>query len=350
MQDLDIAALRADCALASKYCGRTFSALTAVLYREKGEEAASRFWVDLSNQQQKRSYLEGLRKLGIRDEEPPAVKAAKYHYLSNEIGGLSMEYIEESPKKVWIRYLPPMWLYAGVAMMTIPGSVRRAQGKAWHPNNGAFMGCPRLGWVTTKIVTEMEACDEGYFIEYDHDLASGEQWRFEPAARTPEFDPSKAPRLDPEVWPEARKLKAKRGYSRDWVKGAVDCLYRMYGQQITYFIVAQTMRGVAIQYMDELKRDTGVGGSDAKAVAAFLYELQRACGQDVQLTENQGGYRIILRSNLPFDLDASEGLRAAMFEFPMMATRLISGRISIARVPNGTTETWEIRDAGRWLW
>ncbi|MGL3210625.1 hypothetical protein [Bradyrhizobium sp. BR 1433] len=285
MQEVDITALRADCNLSGKYWGKTFSALTLVTFREKGEEAAKRLWMLLLEQQQNDSYREGLRKLGIRDDEPPAVKAAKYHYLSNQFAGLKMEYIEESPKKVWIRYLAPLGIYPGVAMMAIPGPLRRATTMGWHPKNGKLMGCPRLGWVVTKIMVEGEPCDEGFFMEYDHDLAPGEEWRFEPATRTPEFDPSKAPWLDPEVWPEARKLKAGRNYARAYVKTAVDGLFQLFGQQTTYFLVSQVMRSMAIQFTRELKQDMGIGGTDAKSVAAFLYGLQCACGQDVQLTE-----------------------------------------------------------------
>lgn len=350
MQEVDIATLRADCELANKFWGRVFSALGAMTFREKGEEATKRLWVSFLGQHQKGFYLKGLEKLGIGDDEPPAVKAAKYHYLTNLIGGLTMEYVEESPKKVWIRYTAPMWTYAGVTMMAMPGSIRRASARGWHPNNGVLMGCSRLGYVSTKFVMENEPCDEGYFIEYDHDVAPGEEWRFEPVTHTPEFDPSRAPRLDPELWPEARCLKARRNWSREYVKSTVDSLFELFGQQTTYFLVSQVMRGMAIQFTHELKQELGIEGSDAKSVAAFLYRLQRACGQDVQLTESQGVHRLVLHSHLPFDIDVSEGLRVASFEFPVMVARLINGRISVTRVPNGVAETWEIRDAGRWLW
>lgn len=188
-------------------------------------------------QQQKGFYLRGLRKLGIRDDEPPA----KYHYLSNQIAGLSMEYIEETPKKVWIRYNPPWG--TGMAMLAIPGSITRALTTAWHARNGALMGCPRLGWVSTKFSPEMEACLEGYFIEYDHDVMPGEEWRFDPVTRTPEFEASKAPRLDPQAWPEERLLKAMRDNARDYCKGTIEALFQIFGQQTTSFLLKQAMRG-----------------------------------------------------------------------------------------------------------
>jgi len=345
----DIAQLRADCALANKFWGRIFSALGAVTYREKGLEAAQKLWVMLLRQHQQGFYHQGLCKLGIRDDEPPAVKAAKYHYLTNQIGGLDMEYVEESPKKVWIRYVAPMWTYAGVTMLAIPGALRREIFTAWHPRNGAMMGNTRLGWVSTKFIMEGEWCDEGYFIEYDHDLAPGEEFRFEPAMHTPEADPAKAPRLDPEAWPEARRLKATRNWSREYVKTTVECLYGLFGQQVTYFLFAQVMRGIAIQFTHELKTDIGVQGRDAKAVAEFLFRLQKACGQDVTMTESDGVYRLASRTFLPFEKEVSDEIRAAMFEFPAMAAHLINGRISLRRVANEVGETWEIRDEGRWL-
>ncbi|MCK1688601.1 hypothetical protein [Bradyrhizobium sp. 145] len=350
MQEVGIETLRADCKLAAKFWGRIYVGLSAMAYREKGEEAIKRFWQLELRHHQSGYYLEGLRKLGIRDEEPPAVKAAKYHYLSNQIGGLSLEYIEESPKKVWIRYTAPMWAFPGVALMAIPGTVRRAAFNAWHPRNGALMGVPRLGWVSTKFIMENEPCDEGYFIEYDRDLRPGEEFRFEPASHTPEFDQSKAPKLDPVAWPEARRLKADRKFSREHVKTAVNALYEMFGQQVTYFLLHQVMRSMAIQYTHEFKQTMGIEGSDAKAIAKFLYKLQRACGQDVNMTYEKGVHRIQLRSHLPFSADVSEQLRAAVFEFPLMVARLLNGRVAVTRVLDGPIETWEVVDAGRWLW
>ncbi|WP_271627566.1 hypothetical protein [Bradyrhizobium sp. CCBAU 11445] len=349
MPEQDIQALRAECDLATKFWGRIWAGFTAIVFREKGEEAAKRFMVLSLGNHQSGHYLEGLRKLGIRDDEPPAVRAAKYHYLSNAMGGLNMEYIEESPKKVWIRYLAPSWAYPGVAMMALPSSIRKGGAEAWHAKNGALMGCPRLGWVSTKSIMDMEPYDEGYFIEYDHDLAPGESYRIEPAVRTPEFDPSKQPRLDPAVWPEARLLKAQRNLMRQYFRTAVEVLFRMYGEQYTYFLVSQVMRGVAIQFTHELKREMGIEATDAKAVAEFHYNLQRASSQEVQLTPSRDMHSVILRSHLPFGPENDE-LRAARFEFTSMATRLISGRVSVVRKLDGEAEIWEFCNAGRWLW
>ena len=44
--------------------------------------------------QQQERFLPGLEKLGLSGL-PPAVAAAQYHYLSNWIGGVSVEYMYE---------------------------------------------------------------------------------------------------------------------------------------------------------------------------------------------------------------------------------------------------------------
>ena len=344
--------LKADCALAAKLWGRTFSALTAITLREKGAESIHRLWFQLLLQHQAGYYREGLRKLGIGDHEPPAVAAAKYHYFTNVLGGLDLEYVEESPRKVWIRYLAPMWTYAGVAMMAMPTGLRRTIFSAWHPRNGLLMGCPRLGYVCTKVIMEGDPYDEGYFIEYDNDLRPDEILRYEIAAHTPECDPAKLPVLDPVQWPEARKLKAKRKYSAGYVRTTVEVLYSMFGAAATHYIVEQTMRCLAVQYTHELRKDLGLKEMQgAPAVAAFFRGLLQACAQDFQCDQTgPSKFRIVLRSFKPFAREADEGLRQAWFTFSEMSARLISGHVAVARCRDGEQEIWEIEDVGRWRW
>ena len=133
---------------------------TAVTYRELGEAALHKLWFDVLCNHQVDRYREGLDKLGIH-EDTPAVAAAKYHYHTNIIGGLDMEYCEESDRKAWIRYKAPMWVYDGVGMLAMPGGLRRTVFSAWHPRNGRLMGCPRLGYVGTKFIMEGRDVDGG---------------------------------------------------------------------------------------------------------------------------------------------------------------------------------------------
>jgi len=59
--------------------------------------------------------LPGLEKLGLR-HLPHAVACAQYHYLSNDVGGVRVEYMYESARKAWVRYVPPRWIYDGATI------------------------------------------------------------------------------------------------------------------------------------------------------------------------------------------------------------------------------------------
>lgn len=344
----DLETLRERSALATAFFSKMFSALTAVAFRAKGEDAVNHLWFEVLTSHQGDRYAEGLRKLGIQDD-PPAVAAAKYHYFTNIIGGLDMEYVEESPKKVWIRYLAPMWMYAGVAMIAMPASVRRTVFSSWHPRNGRYMGCPRLGYVGTKFSMEGDPYDEGYFVEYDHDIDESETMRYEVVRHTPEFDPAAAPVLDPELWPEARILKARPKFSSGYVQATVDSLYRSYGELATHQLVASAARMLAVQLTPDLVARAGVTGQSLADVAAFHERLLTAVRRDVKATESGGGYEIAVSSYRPFD-GYPEGLRAAFFEFHAMATRMLDGHAEITRTADADGETWRLSDAGRWLW
>jgi hypothetical protein len=348
--------LRAESLLAEKFWGRSMAGLTAVTYREKGEPAFLDTWFQTLRSHQSVHYLDGLKKLGIRDDEPAAVKACKYHYFTNQIGGLKMEYIEESPKKCWIRYLAPMWTYSGVAMLAMPLHTRRTMSRAWHPRNGELMGNNRLQYVRTKTIMEGDPYDEGYWIEHDRPLAAEETLLFKTEIRTPEFDPAKAPKLDPELWPEARKYKARPKFAGGYVSRMTTVLLSKFGLDATAYIVGQTMRCLAIQYVHELKDDQGIEGVDVHSVAAIFSGILGACRQDFSVEKvSPTKTRIVLRGYKPFDWEVPEKLRDAYFEFQRMGARVLNGRLKVTRSVEpefGMTEaeTWEFEDTGRWLW
>lgn len=348
--------LRHECDVGNRFLALIWSGLHIVTLREKGDPALHKLWLRLLAAHQGEKYREGLRKLGIGENEPPAVIAAKYHYFTNIMGGLKMDYVEESPKKVWIRYLSPMWTYPGVSMLAVPTNIRRTGFSGWHPHNGKLMGCKRLGWVATKFITEGYPCDEGYFIEYDHDLAPGEEMRYEVVQKTPECDRSKLPTLDPTLWPEERQLKAHRNWSKGYVKTTIEQLQLMYGENITNFIVSEVMRGLAIQYADQFRTELGLTDKSAKSIAMVFDSILKGCTQMHETSRiNDNHYQITLHTFEPFGNDAPEELRMAFFNFFSMATRVLNGRVSITREvssdsENAKKETWKIKDTGTWLW
>jgi hypothetical protein len=335
--------------LAASFLSRTFSGLTAMTYRELGERAVNELWFRVLTSHQGDRYEDGLRKLGI-ENEPAAVAAARYHYFTNIIGGLKMEYVEESSRKVWIRYLAPMWTYAGVALIAMPASVRRTVFGSWHPRNGRYMGNPRLGYVATKFSMDGDPYDEGYFYEYDHDLREDETYRIEVVRHTPRFDPEKAPTLDRKMWPEARILKARPKFSAGYVQATVDSLYQMVGELRTHQIVRSTMRMLAIQMGPQLVEQTGVSTNDVPGVLRFHKTLLAALGRDVSTGCSDGHGYLQLLGYKPFDERYPTELNQAFFEFHSMATRMMSGTIKVEREEQGTGERWTFVETGHWLY
>jgi len=339
------------CDVSTRLWGRMFSGLTAVTFSEKGHQAVHKLWHDVLTSHQDERYHEGLEKLGI-DKDPPAIAAAKYHYYTNLIAGLSMEYAEESPRKAWVRYTAPMWTYDGVAMLAMPSDLRRTILGAWHPRNGEMMGCPGLGWVATKFIMEGEPYDEGYFIEHDHDLAPDQCYRIEHVTSSPPHDPIKAPKLDPDQWPPARLAKARRNFSARYFRSTVEVLLRQVGEMATLGLVNQSMRLLATQYTHELSIKLGREGNSARDIAQFFSNLLTCCSREHTVEDVSSSIqRIQVCSFKPFEDDLAENLKQAFFAFEEMCTRQINGNVKIHRSAKSATEdVWEIEDTGRWLW
>jgi hypothetical protein len=343
------------CAHAVEFWQLLFSSLNLTAYREKGEEGLRRLWQGMLGPQHQAQFLRGLAKLGIDPEGPPAVVAGKYHYLTNLIGGLRMQYIEESPVKVWNRNMGPMWAFPGLAMLAIPTALRREMMAVWHPNDGPLLGSARLGWVITKSITEGHPYDEGYFFEYPHEIGPGERVRYEVARRTPECDEAAQPKLDLALWPQARVLKARERYVGGYVRAAMGSLLDRYGERTAYDMLEQALVGLAIQFTPQLLRSHGVDGNDTETFAAFASSLLGAWQQDheVQVVDRLH-FRILVTGDLvPYAAPAAEGLRAAYFRFFEAAARMVSGRLAVSRQAGSheaPLEVWDIRNTGNWLW
>ncbi len=73
---------------------------------------------------------------------PHAVACAAYHYLSNAVGGVAVEFMPESDTKAWVRLVPPRWIDPGAAICGVPSEVSRAVLRGWYAQNGS----PCRGW------------------------------------------------------------------------------------------------------------------------------------------------------------------------------------------------------------
>jgi hypothetical protein len=249
--------------------------LAAVSRRSIGD--AEDFVFAVFRRQQQALFLPGLKKLGL-DRLPHAVACAQYHYLSNAIGGVSVEWIGETDRKSWVRYPPPRWIWAGTAIAGVPGRVSAAMMRGWHAHNGVSLGNPRLGFVCTGQTVEGDPGLEGYYQEHDRDLAPEERLRFARHEQAPRFDPARAPVLASDSWPEARIKKAKRNYALTYVRTAIPAAIQLWGAEEATALLGLTGKLIGMQ----LYRQTAEA-LPAADFAGFMVALARAQGDDAEM-------------------------------------------------------------------
>lgn len=268
-----------------------FTGLILTTVTRRGTADAAEFMFRIFRRQQQERFLPGLVKLGLSGL-PPAVAAAQYHYLSNWIGGVSVEYMYESDRKAWIRYPPPRWIWRGTAICGIPGEVSRAMLRGWHANNGVSLGNPRMGFVCTKQSVDGQDGLEGYYCEYDHDLDIDQRLVFARHLEGPLFDPAKAPALPVDSWPKARLEKAYRNYAMEYVRTAAPVAVQLFGPVDAGYLLHLTGKLIGMQYFDEVSAGFGLQRGDARVFAEFLGALFAAQDDIVEISTSEGQFEI----------------------------------------------------------
>jgi hypothetical protein len=218
-------------------------------------------------------FLPGLEKLGLRGL-PDAVACAQYHYLSNALGGVKVEWIAESDTKSWVRYLPPRWIWDGVAVCAVPTEVNRAMLWGWHAHNGVTLGNDRLGFVATSLTTDGGVGLVGYYIEEDRPLAPDERLRFSPG----EQPPGPASELPTVSWDDERLAKVERNYAMDYVRSILPELCAVVGVADAAAVGHLAGRQIGMQYHDDVVASLGM--ADAPLVDV-LVRLATAMGEDI---------------------------------------------------------------------
>jgi hypothetical protein len=272
-----------------------FTGLILSVVTRRGAADAAEFVFRVFRRQQQERFLPGLEKLGI-DHLPPAVAAAQYHYLSNWIGGVHVEYMYESDRKAWIRYPPPRWIWRGTAICGVPSEVSRAMLRGWHANNGAALGNLRLGFVCTKQSVDGQDGLEGYYYEYDHPLELDQRLVFARHLEAPMFDPATAPALPVSSWPRPRLEKAYRNYAMEYVRTAAPVMVQLFGPEDGGHLLHLTGRLIGMQYFDEVARALSHRRGGVGEFAAFLRALFEAQDDAAEITGSQGSFGIVQQS------------------------------------------------------
>jgi hypothetical protein len=268
-----------------------FTGLILTMVARRGTTDAAEFVFRVFRRQQQERFLPGLEKLGLT-HLPPAVTAAQYHYLSNWIGGVCVEYMYESDRKAWIRYPPPRWIWKGTAICGIPSEVSRAMLRGWHSHNGVSLGNPRLGFVCTKQSVDGQDGLEGYYCEYDHAIEIDQRLVFAPQLEAPLFDPAAAPALPIESWPKPRLERAYRNYAMDYVRTAAPVVVQLFGPDEARHLLHRTGKLIGMQYFDEIARCFASDRGSSAAFATFLRALLEAQGDTANLARSNQIFQV----------------------------------------------------------
>jgi hypothetical protein len=268
-----------------------FTGLILTVVTRRGTSDAAEFVFQVFRRQQQECFLPGLEKLGL-SHLPPAVAAAQYHYLSNWIGGVHVEYMYETDRKAWIRYPPPRWIWRGTAICGVPGEVSRAMLRGWHANNGVALGNLNLGFVCTKQSVDGQDGLEGYYCEYDHPLELDQRLVFARHLEAPMFDAAMAPALPVASWPKPRLEKAYRNYAMEYVRTAAPVMVQLFGPEDAGYLLHLTGKLIGMQHFDEIARAFGMGNGRAKEFDEFLRALFEAQDDVVDIGEDDSRYEL----------------------------------------------------------
>jgi hypothetical protein len=258
-----------------------FTGLLLTLVTRRGTADAAEWVFRLFRHQHHEKFLSSFAKLGL-EGLPPAVACAAYHTLSNRIGGVSVEFVRESDRKAWVRFVPPRWVYPGASICGIPSEVSRAMLRGWYAQNGVSLANPRLGFVCTAQTTDGQHGLAGYFLEHDRDLAPDERLQFRPGELPPIADPAAQPRLPDGDWPPARLAKAQRNYAMEYIRSGLPLLAAIFGEAEAAHLGRAAGRLVGAQLYQETAALLGVTGDEALAFAGWMARLAAGEGDPAE--------------------------------------------------------------------
>lgn len=244
-------------------------------------------------------FLSSFEKLGLSDE-PDAVACAKYHVLSNNMGGVGVEYMYESDTKAWVRFRYPRWMYHGPTICGVPVEVSRGFLQGWYAHNGVSLGNPNLGFVCVSedMTGEFGLC--GYFKEFDGPLKDNERLQFAKNELPPGFKAEEQPAPPTTQWDELRLLKANRNYVLDYIRNGLVELANVIGEGSCLDLAGDAARLIGLQYYQETAEMISATDDDLDSATHYLATMFEGMGDQVSIQHSdstiqleQTGLRVI---------------------------------------------------------
>jgi hypothetical protein len=292
-----------ECEAAATLHHAWFTGMILMVASRRGETVVGEWVRRTFRRQHEAKFLASFEKLGLTGL-PAAVACARYHYLSNRIGGVEVEYMPESDRKAWVRFPHPRWLYEGTALCGVPESVSHGFLRGWYAQNGPSLGNPRLGFVCTSQDMTAEYGFAGYFVEAERPLGENERLRFRAGEAPPAFDPARAPSLDPAVWTPARLAKAKRNYAMDYVSNGLAELLPWLGED-GQGLARLAARLIGRQLHRRLAATLGLAAGGAAGFARFLAAMAAGEGSRTSTTSEAAAVTVTWnRPRMPRSVDA----------------------------------------------
>ena len=258
--------------------------LELMVATREGPEVVGDWMFRLFRRQHEEKFLSSFRKLGL-DGEPHAVACAKYHVLSNRMGGVAVEYMEESATKAWVRFRYPRWMYDGPVICGVPIEASRGFLRGWYAQNGVSLNNPRLGFVCVSedMSGEFGLC--GYFREHDRDLGEDERLVFAPHERPPAFDPARQPELPATEWTEERLAKANRNYAIEYIRNGVRELVHVVGEAKALEHGKLAARLTGLQHYRHMAEAVGGVDGGPREAADFLGTMFLGMGDRIEVRD-----------------------------------------------------------------
>jgi hypothetical protein len=256
--------------------------LQLMVSTRKGPEITGDWMFRLFRRQHLDKFLASFDKLGLSGL-PDAVACAKYHVLSNNMGGVGVEYMAETDRKAWVRFRYPRWMYHGPTLCGVPVEVSRGFLNGWYAHNGVSLNNPRLGFVCVSedMTGEFGLC--GYFQEFDHELAPEERLQFAKGELPPPFVAEDQPAPPNDQWNELRLEKANRNYALDYIRNGLCELAGVIGESQTRELGGLAARLIGLQYFPETAQQIGAVDGDLDDAATYLAGMFQGMGDSVTL-------------------------------------------------------------------
>lgn len=281
------------CSIASHLYNGIYYAITMALIREVGHERTYDIHAKLLRHHQKHFFLGGLKKLRLDEEASDAARCAKYHCMSNAVGGLRTGYSIESANKAWLFYFPhlPENGWGGQAQIAHSRGNMMSDYLGWHGNNGTLLGNPGLRYVATHFICDGDPFDGGYFEDTGRVLSPDELVFQRLGEMPPAASKIQKLSLDSTKWPTERKAKALRNYAVTWAADRISSVLNE-GEAALDTAVRRGIQHTLVTWMPRFKVALGTAASrdvTSEEFGAYIAAFHSIAGVETEVkTENRG--------------------------------------------------------------